>query len=265
MTHYKLLLGFGLAGALLSADIIYSAAGSDEPNLAVIHQIKAEAFQNSKVMDHEFYLADVYGPRLAGSPGYQAAGDWVVKRLKEYGLTNVHQEPWGPFGRGWTYSHFSASMIEPQYQPLIGFPLAWTPGTNGAVQGEAILAPISSEADFAKFKGKLRGKVVLTMPLKPLSMSMEPMGHRLTDSELLARAATPDPSRLGNFLRPPAGGPAPAPTPTPQFRNQMNKFLKDEGALARAPPFATQGRLPSGRRRRHHAAGQRRGSRKGQR
>ena len=56
-------------------------------DLAVIHRIKAEAFENSKVMDHEFYLADVYGPRLTNSPGYKAAGDWVVKRLKEYGLT----------------------------------------------------------------------------------------------------------------------------------------------------------------------------------
>ncbi len=228
MTFSRLLLAAGLAGALLFADIYVTS--SDEPDLKVIHQIKAEAFQNSKVMDHEFYLTDVYGPRLAGSPGYQAAGDWVVKRLKDYGLTNVHQEPWGPFGRGWTYSHYSASMIEPQYQPLIGFPLAWTPGTNGAVQGEAILAPIATEADFAKYKGKLRGKIVLTMPLKPIAMSTDPLAHRLTDAELLARTETPDPSKLGIFPRTPTAGPAPAPI-TPQFRNRMNQFLKDEGAL----------------------------------
>ena len=115
-------------------------------DLAVIHRIKAEAFENSKVMDHEFYLADVYGPRLTNSPGYKAAGDWVVKRLKEYGLTNVHEESWGPFGRSWNYTHYAGHMIAPQYSPLIGFPLAWTPGTNGAVQGEAIYAPIATDA-----------------------------------------------------------------------------------------------------------------------
>ena len=71
---------FGLAGAVL-----FSAAQlhSQEPvDLSIVHRIKAEAFENSKVMDHEFYLADVYGPRLTDSPGYQAAGDWVVKRLQ---------------------------------------------------------------------------------------------------------------------------------------------------------------------------------------
>ncbi len=148
---------------LISAIYVYS----EEPvDLAVIHRIKAEAFENSKVMDHEFYLSDVYGPRLTNSPGHKAAGDWVVKRLKEYGLTNVREEPWGPFGRSWNYTYYAGHMIAPQYQPLIGFPLAWTPGTEGAVQGDAIYAPLVTDADLDKFKGKLKGKVVLTMASK---------------------------------------------------------------------------------------------------
>ena len=55
----------------------------DKPDLSVINRIKAEAFQNSKVMEHSFYLSDVYGPRLAGSPAYKAAADWAVRRLEE--------------------------------------------------------------------------------------------------------------------------------------------------------------------------------------
>ena len=132
---------FGLTGALLLPPFL---ARSEEPvDLSVIHRIKAEAFENSKVMDHVFYLTDVHGPRLTNSPGYVAAGEWVMKRLKEYGLTNVREEPWGPFGKSWTYTRFSAHMIEPQYAPLIGFPMAWSPGTQGPVQGEAILAPMA--------------------------------------------------------------------------------------------------------------------------
>src|SRR5579862_8971814 len=137
---------FGLAGAVL-----FSAAQlhSQEPvDLSIVQRIKAEAFENSKVMDHEFYLTDVYGPRLTNSPGFKSAGDWVVKRLQEYGLTNVHQEVWGPFGRGWTYTRFTGHMLEPVYAPLIGFPLAWSPGTQGAVQAEAIYAPFDDEKDF---------------------------------------------------------------------------------------------------------------------
>src|ERR1700726_4568781 len=178
-------LFLGLAGAAL-----FSAAQaySQEPvDLSVVQRIKAEAFENSKVMDHEFYLADVYGPRLTNSPGYKAAGDWVVKRLQEYGLTSVHEETWGPFGRSWNYTRYAGHMIAPQYSPLIGFPLAWTPGTDGAVQGDAIYAPLVTEADLEKFKGKLKGKVVLTMAPKSIAMVLEPLGHRFTDAEIESR------------------------------------------------------------------------------
>ncbi|HWY49620.1 MAG TPA: M20/M25/M40 family metallo-hydrolase [Bryobacteraceae bacterium] len=232
MNSQRLLLG--LAGAVLFST---AQAYSQEPvDLSVVQRIKAEAFENSKVMDHEFYLTDVYGPRLTNSPGYKAAGDWVVKRLQEYGLTNVHEESWGPFGRSWTYTHYAGHMIEPQYQPLIGFPLAWTPGTDGAVQGETIYAPLNNDADLEKFHGKLKGKVVLSMPAKQLTMILEPLGHRLTDQELEARATSPDPARLANPFRPPVAPGQPA-TPEErekqaQFRKKVNQYLRDEGALA---------------------------------
>ena len=81
-------------------------------------------------MDHLFFLTDVHGPRLTGSPAFQAAADWAVQRLSEYGLT-AKQEKWGPFGRGWASKHFELAMVEPQYQPLIAIPLAWTGSTEG--------------------------------------------------------------------------------------------------------------------------------------
>src|SRR5580704_10133749 len=230
MTSQSFLLA--LAGTVL----LFATPGySQEPvDLSVIQRIKAEAFENSKVMDHEFYLAEVYGPRLTNSPGFKAAGDWVVKRLQEYGLTNVHEEAWGPFGRSWNYTHYAGHMIAPQYQPLIGFPLAWTPGTDGAVQGDAIYAPLVTDADLEKFKGKLKGKVVLTMAPKTVAMVMEPLGRRLTDAELETRALAPDPSRLANPFAPPNGAPPPTAEErekASQFRKKVSQFLKDEGAL----------------------------------
>jgi len=235
MKHKFVLAAVGALCA--AASLVYSQEAVD---LSVIHRIKAEAFENSQVMDHIFYLTDVHGPRLTGSPGYKEAGDWVVSRLKEYGLANVQEETWGPFGRGWTFTHFAAHMVAPQYQPLIGAPLAWTPGTNGAVQGGAIYAPISTEADFAKFKGKLKGMVVLSMPPKNINMIMEPPGHRLTDAELEARAQMTDSDRLAGLASGLFGGPGgrggqPSPEERErrtQFRRKLNQFLKAEGALA---------------------------------
>src|SRR6185295_13288347 len=86
---------------------------SDRADLAVVHRIRQEAWEHSQVMDHLFYLTDVHGPRLTGSPGFQRAADWVTKRLQEWGLSNVAQEKWGPFGRSWSVSRFSANLVEP--------------------------------------------------------------------------------------------------------------------------------------------------------
>jgi hypothetical protein len=223
------LVGLLACCAFLSAE--------EKVDLEVLNRIKAEAFQNSQVMDHLFYLSDVYGPRLTDSPGFRQAGDWVVKRLQGYGLQNVKLEKWGPFGQSWKLTHFSAHLIEPQYQPLIGFPLAWSAATNGVVTGEPILAVIRTKADFEKFRGKLRGKVVLAMAPKRVEMDTEPLAHRWTAEELLARQTVLDPARMGGGFVFSSRPGAPAPT-TPaereanaKFAKEKNQFLKDEGAL----------------------------------
>lgn len=219
--------------AALSFLLTVTLTAQEAVDLKTLNRIKAEAFQNSQVMDHIFYLSDVYGPRLTNSPGHRAAADWVVKRLEGYGLQNVRLEKWGPFGQSWKLNHFSAHLLQPQYAPLIGFPLAWTPGTNGIVTGEPVLAPIRSEADFAKYKGALNGKVVLTMDPKVIAMITQPLARRLTAEELTARSLVPDPARMG----PGAVAPAAAPGPVvdreaaAKLKKATYQFLKSEGAL----------------------------------
>src|SRR5260370_39517266 len=112
-------------------------------------------------------------------------------------------------------------MIEPQYQPLIGVPLAWTSGTNGVVTGEPVMAVLRTDADLEANKGKLRGKVVLSMDAKNVEAVFTPLAHWLMDDELIARATMNDPSQIGG----PGRGGAQA------FRKKMFQFLQAEGAL----------------------------------
>ncbi len=86
--------------------LVLPLTAADTADLAVVHSIKAEAFDNSEVMDHVFYLTDVNGPRVTNSPGHRAAAEWIINRLEKYGLENVKLEEWGPFGRGWSFSRF---------------------------------------------------------------------------------------------------------------------------------------------------------------
>src|SRR5450755_641427 len=105
-----------IAPALLLSGVLLIA--QEKPDLSAINRIKAESLSNSKVMETMFYLTDVYGPRLTNSPNYQAAGDWAVKRLAEFGLVNVHQEKWGPFGRSWSNKYYEGHMAEPRFASL---------------------------------------------------------------------------------------------------------------------------------------------------
>jgi carboxypeptidase Q len=218
-------------------------------DLSVVNRIKSEAFgEKSKVMETAFYLTDVYGPRLTGSPNIKAAGDWAVKAMSGWGVSNAKMEAWGPFGRGWSCTRFTAMMKEPGFSPLIGFARPWSEGTKGPVSGEAMMAVIAGPDDLAKFKGKLKGKIVLTAAPHASELITTALSRRLTDKELEDAAAAPDPSK-GNpaslplgFLTPNAparigAAAAPGARNNPrQFRAQLNKFLKDEGVLVALTP-----------------------------
>jgi len=210
-------------------------AQQEPVDLDAVHRIREEALQNSQVMEHLFFLTDVSGSRLTNSPGFFSAADWVVKRLGEYGIS-ARQEKWGPFGRGWTFTRFSAHMLEPQSVPLVGAPLAYTPGTTGPLTGDAVIVAIASEADFAKYKGALKNKMVLLGPGRDLPMSLQPLALRRSDSDLAALAQAPDTGQ-GRGQAPPGtaaigggrqggrgGGNA-----NQQFQRALNKFLADEG------------------------------------
>src|ERR1043165_6785618 len=158
-------------------------AVTEKIDLDAVYKIKDEGLQRSKVMEIESYLTDVYGPRLTGSPNIKEAGDWAEKTMKEWGHANVKTETW-PFGRGWQNQRFVALAMTPRAYPLIAYPKAWTPGTNGPVTGDAVMAVITREKDFETFRGKLRGKFVLSVPMRDVAPQMEAPGHRYTDTEL---------------------------------------------------------------------------------
>src|SRR5260370_15781088 len=114
------------------------AQAPSQTDLSAIHQIKDEGFNNSKVMEITSYLTDVYGPRLTNSPNIKEAASWTTGKMKEWQLANVHLEPWGPFGPGWSTRRFSAQVISPRPFPLIAYPKAWTSGTNCHVTAETV-------------------------------------------------------------------------------------------------------------------------------
>ncbi|MBA3711977.1 MAG: M20/M25/M40 family metallo-hydrolase [Pyrinomonadaceae bacterium] len=158
-----------------------------------IERIKDESLNRSQVMRTLSYLTDVIGPRLTNSPNMKRANTWTRDKMTEWGLQNARLEPWGPFGRGWSLERFNATVVEPQSIPLIAFPKAWSPGTNGPLVGDVIYVDAKDEADLQRFKGKLKGAIVLTSPVREIKARFEAPGTRLTEKELLELANAPDP------------------------------------------------------------------------
>jgi len=210
-------------------------AAAEQVDLAAVHRIKYEGLTRSQVMDHAFYLTDVHGPRLTGSPGLRAAAEWVLGKYKEWGLANPRLEPWGPFGRGWSQVRFSAHLKEPVYAPLIGYARPWSPSTPGPVSASPILAVINSAADFPKFRGKLQGRIVLLAEPRELRPIDAPLNRVFSAADLsrLVDVANPISRYYEDEVFPPA---KPEPPYNPEKRkrltNQIHRFLKEEGAAA---------------------------------
>jgi hypothetical protein len=154
----------------LTAGTAAQVARPSEPvDLGAIARIREEALKRSQVEETLFWLTDRYGPRLHGSPEFEEAGEWAVKQLQTWGLANVQKERFAS-GPGWSLLRFDASMVGPRVMPLIGVPKARSPGTNGRVAAEVVRPVITSAADAERYRGTLKGKIVLTQPVRAVRM-----------------------------------------------------------------------------------------------
>ena len=76
------------------------------------------------------------GPRLTGSENLKRANEWAAEKMKSYGLSNVHLEPW-TIPVGWQRGTATARLIEPDNgRTLTVASMGWTPGTKGPVEGD---------------------------------------------------------------------------------------------------------------------------------
>jgi len=202
-----------------------SCPAQEKVDLEMISRIRYEGFRNSKVMELVSGLTDGIGARLTGSPSMKRANDWTCDKLTEFALSNVHLEPWGPFGRGWSNEYVSVRMVSPDTVPLIAYPRAWTPGTGGVVRAPVVKVNAGSSDEMAKYSGKLAGKIVLIGDDPEFKPSTEPLSQRYSDKSLAEmteyripedRNAQPvyDNGSRGRMLR------------------QLTKFYVDEKAVA---------------------------------
>ncbi len=158
---------------LISFLFALESLAQERTDPGVIERIKEEAYQHSQVMDTLSYLADVYGPRLSGSPGFYEAAQWAKNRLEGWGLENVRFDSYRDDLRGWEVESYSVEMIAPRYMNITALPDAWTRGTDGAVIGSPVLIDYGSLEALQELRGQLRGKILLSPEFRSESGNRE--------------------------------------------------------------------------------------------
>ena len=169
--------------ALFSLTLILPSAAqtfpTDDP---VIRQMWEVGIEQSQTEELAHVLMDVIGPRLAGSPNLAASQDWLLERYEAWGVP-ARKEQYGTWN-GWRQGILHVDMIEPRIQTLEVEMLAWSPGTNGPVEGEVVMPPEGlTEETAAQWLETIQGKFVL-------ASSPEPMCRAHQELEQYARPET---------------------------------------------------------------------------
>jgi hypothetical protein len=209
-----------VAAALVPVTFAAEGGGADR---AVLNRIVDEGVNHSELPQTAEYLADRIGGRMTNSPQMRIAEKWTQDQFKKWNLSNVRTEGFD-FGRGWSIERCEVRMTSPRTIVMRAIPVAWTPPTNGTLTAEIFVAPMARERDFARWKGQLKGKIVLVDKPAEGSESDHPPFKRLTDEDLGKLDSYKQPTYSEVEISKQAKKAA--------FAAKRDEFLASEGALA---------------------------------
>ncbi len=144
-----------------SADAAKAEAPKPDPivemDTKILEQVKSD---QAELKSNMKYLTDRIGPRLTGSPQLDRASHWMLERFKELGLSNAHLEPW-TIANSWTRGPATGRILAPTEAALTMATVGWSPSTNGTIRGAVMGLAYDKLEDLDKYRGKLKGAIVL--------------------------------------------------------------------------------------------------------
>jgi len=147
------------------------------PYLEADRKLFVEVEKNNELMANLEYLCDMIGPRLTGSDKLRRANQWTLEKFKQYGLENCRLESW-TMANGWARGSASARIVEPVAHPITIASAGWAPSTHGPVRGPLLYVKAERPEDLEKYKGQMRGRVVITTAPARLAAPTAPQPER---------------------------------------------------------------------------------------
>ena len=248
----KTTIAFTLMQAVLLPNLLLAQTAVPDVSAA----IRKEGMENSKIMNTMHYFADLYGPRLTGSPNHVNAAKWGVSEMKSWGFDNAVLEPWDFGNPGWVNERATGLMLEPVQDTLTFEVLAWTPSTKGVITSDPVHLVIPqfpapsnpnvmqnpTQEELTKYldsvKATVNGKIVFMGRHVFLDQTLTPPAKRVPDEDMKKRYDPANPTPQGG----PGGPGGPRGTPPParagalsqgQIADQVDKFLLDNNVALR--------------------------------
>jgi len=230
MLRRKLAAAF-LLSAFITPTLTFAQQPAVQPANDAVAKFKDEGMNRSQAMATMRHLTDAIGARLTNSPNQRLANNWTKEQLTRWGIENARLESWGEFGRGWDLKRFSASVTEPNFMPLRAYPKAWSPSTGGAITGEVVYVDATDEAGLEKYKGRLKGAIILHGQPREIKPGFTPAASRRDEKNLLELA---DATGLPNNQ--PQALPTQADIDAARFAVRKFRFYQEEGAAVIVEP-----------------------------
>lgn len=127
------------------------------------HRDEAQKLINAALEDDASFerltlFVDTFGHRLSGSRSLENSIDWIVDKMKEDGLENVHtQEVMVPH---WVRGNEYATLLSPRKKDMPMLALGGSIGTpNEGIEAEVLV--VGSFEDLRNKAGQAKGKIVL--------------------------------------------------------------------------------------------------------
>jgi hypothetical protein len=138
------------------------------------------------------------------------ASDWTLQRFKDYGV-EAHLET-TEIPHSWTRGNDTAEITAPIAKTVQIRSLGWSKATDGPVSAKVMFVNPENASDLDKYKGKLKGAILMTRPPTELP----------SDSEV--------PNNAYDAVIPPSHGVAPDGSARRRQRQQIMKTAAAEGA-----------------------------------
>ena len=166
----------------LMASIPAGAIQSPSTEIGV-SRLLGEVFTNGQQMKYLTLLSDEIGSRLTGTPGARRAEEAMEAEMKKLGLSNVRREPF-TMPVSWERGTCQAILTSHGNRPLTVASYTWTPGTQGAIEGEVIDVGAGRPPDVQAARNRLKGAIAFA---KPAGATLDEVIYNFYRAPLLAK------------------------------------------------------------------------------